>query len=177
LRRITQRLIDAQHSTCCCFIPDLCLQPLTSVHVESVFARCEFNTHVDTCAFGQNFVPLSYTVRICNVTSYNAKHGKVEQNVPIITKATAFTCQESGQPFIFVIIKGVWFGPKLSHSLLNQNQLQNKGVAVWDNPFDATNPISIKHLELIIQLIIPGMNIFLETCTPTQCTLDSCPPS
>jgi hypothetical protein len=46
---------------------------------------------------------------------------------------------------------------------------------VWDNPFDGTNPISIEHSELTIPLLTSGMNIFLDTCTPTLRELDSCP--
>jgi len=96
---------------------------MSSVHVEPVFARCEFDTHADTCALGRNFVPLSYTGRVCDVTPYNAERGEAERNVPIITGATAYTSQEDGQTFILIVNKGLWFGSKLSHSLLNQNQL------------------------------------------------------
>jgi hypothetical protein len=96
---------------------------MSSVCVEPVFAHCKFDSHANTCALGQNFVPLSYTGRICDVTPYNAECGEAEQNVPFITGTTAYTSQEDGQTFILIVNEGLWFSPKLSHSLLNQNQL------------------------------------------------------
>ena len=78
MRKFTQRLIGAHHSTCRRSDPDLCLKSMSSVHVEPVFARCEFDTHADTCALGRNFVPLSYTGRVCDVTPYNAERGEAE---------------------------------------------------------------------------------------------------
>jgi hypothetical protein len=62
----------------------------------------------------------------------------------------------------------LWFGHKLSHSLLNQNQLRYHGVTVHDNPFDCTTPLSIEHSELTIPLLTSGTNIFLDTRTPTH---------
>jgi hypothetical protein len=120
------------------------------------------------------FVPLSYTGRVCDVSPYNADKGGCEKNVPIVTGSTAYTCQISGLIFILVINKGLWFGHKLSHSLLNQNQLQYHGVTVHDNPFNCTTPLSIEHSELTIPLLTSGTNIFLDTRTPTQNELDTC---
>jgi hypothetical protein len=107
--------------------------------------------------------------------SHNTEKGACEKNVPIVTGATAYTCQTSGQTFILVINKGLWFGHKLSHSLLNQNQLRYHGVTVHDNPFNCTTPVSIKHSKLTIPLLTSGTNILLDTHTPTQNKLDTCP--
>jgi hypothetical protein len=120
-------------------------------------------------------VPLSYIGRVCDVSPYNAEHGKCKNNVPIITGATAYTCQSSEETYIFVINDGLWFGPKLSYSLLNQNQLRCNGISVQDNPFERTTPLSIEHLELTIPLHLSGTNIFLNARTPTQHELDNCP--
>jgi hypothetical protein len=99
------------------------LRVLASVTGETVYARCEFDTHADTCALGRNFVPLYYTGRVCDVSPYNADHYESEKDVPIIAGGTAYTCQDSGQTYILVVNEGLWLGPKLSHSLLNPNQL------------------------------------------------------
>jgi hypothetical protein len=72
-------------------------------------------------------------------------------------------------------IKGLWFGHKLPHSLLNQNQIQYNGISTWDNPFNHSNPLSIEHPDVIIPLLTSGTNNFIDTCTPTQRELDSCP--
>ena len=148
---------------------------VASVNFDPVFARCELDTHADTCALGRNFTPLSFTRRVCDVSPYSLEHYESEKNVPIITGATAYTCQESGQTCILVINEGLWLRPKMSHSLLNPNQLRYNGVTVHDNPFDPLNPLSIQHDDATIPLSLSGTNIFLDTRTPTQHELETCP--
>jgi hypothetical protein len=106
-------------------------------------AQCELDSHADTCALGSNFVPLSFSGRACDVTPYNADSYEPEQDIPIVSGATAYTCQSSGQPYILVVNKGLWFCEKLQNTLLNPNQLRFSGVKVADNPFNAADPISI----------------------------------
>ena len=157
------------------FAPHPCLSSVSSVHVDPVFSHCELDSHADTCALGCNFVPLSYTGRVCDVSTYNVDNGACKKNVPIITGTTAYTCQSSRQTFILVVKKALLFGHKLSHSLFNQNQLWYNDVSVHDNPFNHDNPLSIQHPELTIPLYISGTNIFLANHTPTQHELDTCP--
>jgi hypothetical protein len=112
----------AHHLLSCRFVPHLFvsfLSSLSSLHVDPVFDGCEFDTHVDTCAPGQNFVPLAYIGRVCDISPYNTEHGDCEHNVPIISGTTDYACQDSGQTFILVINKGLWFGNKITNSLLN----------------------------------------------------------
>ena len=140
------------------------------------FARCELDSHADTCALGRNFIPIHYTGRVCDVTPYNADAYEPERDIPIISGATAWTCQESGQTYILVVNEGLWFGEKLQNTLLNPNQLRFAGVTVADNPFKASEPISIAlHEEVFIPLLMSGTTIFMETTTPTQSELDNCP--
>jgi hypothetical protein len=148
---------------------------VSSINVEPVFAHCELDTHADTCALGANFVPLFFTGRVCDVSPYNSNHYESEKDVPIISGGMAYTCQESGQTYILVINEGLWLGTKMEHSLLNPNQLRFNGISVQDNPFDTTTPLSIEHDDITIPLPILGTNIFLNTHTPTQRELDSCP--
>ena len=122
-----------------------------------------------------NFALLSYTSCVCNVIPYNSDHHHCEKNVPIITGATSYTCQSTGQTYILVINKGLWFGPKLSHTLLNQNQIRFSGISVYDNPFDHNSPLCIEHPDITIPLHISGTNIYLDSHTPTQHELDTCP--
>ena len=90
---------------------------MSLLHVEPVFSCCELDSHANTCALGMNFALLSYTGHVCDVTPYNADHGFCEKNVPIITGATSYTCQSTGQMFILIINEGPWFDPKLFHTL------------------------------------------------------------
>jgi hypothetical protein len=90
------------------------LHVVASIDVEPVFAHCELDSHADTCALGSNFVPLSYTGRVCDVSPYNLEQYESEKNVPIITGATTYTSQDDGQTYILVINEGLWLRPKLT---------------------------------------------------------------
>ena len=140
-----------------------------------ITSRCELDSHADTSALGSNFVPLSFTGRVCDVSPYNAEAYQAEQNIPIVSAATAYTDPFDGQVYILVIHEGLWFGDKLNHSLINPNQLRFAGTTVHDNPFDANNPIAIENEEVTIPLQILGTTIFLETTTPSQHELDNSP--
>ena len=129
-------------------------------------ARCELDSHADTCALGCNFLPLSYTGRVCDVSPYNSSAYQPERNIPIVSAATAFTCQDTGQTFILVINEALWFGDRLAHSLINLNQVRFRGITVNDNPFDPRNPISIKTDNVDIPLHLLGTTIFLNQQHP-----------
>ena len=92
-----------------------------------------------------------------------------------MTAATAYTCQDTGQTYILVINEALWFGDRLSNSLINPNQLRFGGITVNDNPFDPHMPISIKTPDVDIPLQLMGTTLFFESSTPTPADLDSCP--
>ena len=144
------------------------------IHVTN-FARCELDSHADTCALGQNFLPLAFTGRVCDVSPYNATAYQPERDVPIVSAATAFTCQRTGQTYILVINEALWFGDRLENSLINPNQLRFGGAIVNDNPFDPQIPISIQTDEVDIPLELAGTTIFFASSTPTPTELDNCP--
>ncbi len=141
----------------------------------SNFARCELDSHADTCALGCNYLPLSFTGRVCDKSPYNSSAYQPERDIPIVTAATAYTCQDTGQTYILVINEALWFGDRLAHSLINPNQLRFGGITVNDNPFDPHVPISIKTSDVDIPLRLMGTTIFFESSTPTSDELNSCP--
>jgi hypothetical protein len=119
-------------------------------------------------------VPLYFTGRACDVSPYNDNY-ETEKNVPIATGATAYTNKDTGEIYILIVNEGLWFGPKLDHSLINPNQLRHHGVDVWDNPYDSTRPLSIQTEDGIsIPLAFQGTVLFADTRTPTQTELDTC---
>ena len=63
--------------------------------------------------------------------SYEAIKG-----VSIVTGATVWTSQVTGETFILMFNEAVWMGEVLEHSLLNLNQMRHHIVTVQDNPFD-----------------------------------------
>ena len=137
--------------------------------------RCELDSHADTCALGCNFLPLSFTGRVCDVSPYNSPAYQPERDIPIVTAATAFTCQHTGKTFILVINEALWFGDRLARSLINPNQMRFGGITVQDNPFDSQAPISIKTADVDIPLQLMDTTIFFESSTPTSDELESCP--
>jgi hypothetical protein len=92
-----------------------------------------------------------------------------------VTGATAYTDQATGQVYILVINEGLWFGEKLTNSLINPNQLRFAGVTVQDNPFHPTESMTIAHDDVVLHLHSQGTTIFFDTTTPTQQELDHSP--
>ena len=136
-------------------------------HRKTHLGRCELDSPADTCALGANFVPLHLKGRVCDVAPYNADTYSPERDAPIVSAATAYTNQQSGQTHILIIHDGLWLGEKLANSLINPNQLRFAGTTVFDNPFDRDNPISIHSDDLIIPLLQSGTILFLDSSTPT----------
>jgi hypothetical protein len=108
---------------------------------------------------------------VCDVAPYNAQAYEPQRNIPIVTAATAYTDQETGEVFIIVINEALWFGESLTNSLLNPNQLRYAGIHVQDNPFDSA-PLAIATEDVTIPLLTKGTNIYFETTAPSQQELD-----
>ena len=61
-------------------------------------ARCELDSHADTCALGSNFLLLHYTGQVsCDVAPYNSEAYNPERDIPIVTAATSYLDQQDGQ--------------------------------------------------------------------------------
>ena len=148
-------------------------KPIISLNQVS-HGTIEMDSHADTAVCGSNFVVLDYTSQECDVTPYNAKD--VEKNVPIATCATAWD-DSTGQTYILKVHQALYMGDRgMEHSLLNPNQLRAHGIEVQDNPFD---PVQC-HIDscfdgIKIPLFTQGTVIFVNTRTPTQAQLSSCP--
>ena len=67
-------------------------------------------------------------------------------------------------------------GDTLDHSLVNPNQLRNYGITVQDNPFaDIQTHIATEDESVFIPLQSEGTTIFMETRTPSDLELQTCP--
>jgi hypothetical protein len=77
--------------------------------------------------------------------------------------------------YILVINEGVWFGEKLTNSLINPKQLRYAGITVQNNPFHPTELMAITHEDVVLHLHSQGTTIFFETTTPTQQELNHSP--
>jgi len=146
---------------------------VSAVVTNATTGQNELDSHADTCALGSNFVPLHFTGRVCDVSPYNPNTYSPERNIPIVSAATAYTDQRTGQVFIIVINEALWFGNKMPNSLINPNQLRFAGVSVRDNPFECD--FSISHDDLSIPLQTVGTTIYFDSTTPSQAELDTSP--
>ena len=141
---------------------------------EPVAGRAELDSHADTCVLGRNFVVLSYTGRECDVIPYTDQY-KAVAGVPIVTGATAYTDQDSGETIILVINEALYMPTVMPDSLLNPNQLRAYGTVVQDNPYSGA-PMYIADPQgtVTVPLKSTGTTIFADTRTPTEDELSSC---
>ena len=109
-----------------------------------IFGTCELDSKADTCCIGANFLPIYYTNRVVNVIPYNNDEN-AQVSVRVVSGATSYTCQHTGETYILWIHEGLYFGEGLpGHSLVSPNQLRHNGTQVQDNPYNTKNPMSIQ---------------------------------
>ena len=140
---------------------------------EPVHGNLEMDSHADTCVLGKNCIQLHSTGRECDVFPYTDDYDGIT-DVPIVSGATAWTDQETGETFILVIHESLWMPDQVEHTLLNPNQLRSFGSTVQDNPFAGTMYIESPGGDVKIPMSLEGSNVALKTRTPTQDELDNC---
>ena len=111
-------------------------------------------------------------VASCGVMPYNTAYNPVS-NIKVLSGATMYTGPVSNFTFILWIHEALFFGKDMSHSLINPNQLRIFGVAIQDNPYHATESMSIlattaNDEDLSIPLQSKGVDIFFERRTPNS---------
>ena len=121
----------------------------------------ETNSNADTCCLGGNFAILKFTTGCVDVCAHD-KSIKPPSNAPVVSGATAWDDPVTGQTCVLVI---------------NPNQICSFGIDHWDDPFDASRPISIGPIEsdLIIPLSTVGTEIQFIFRAPTPEELLNCP--
>jgi hypothetical protein len=100
---------------------------------ETIYSRMELDPHADMVVLGKNCIILAHTGRECDVSPYADSYDAIK-GVPIVTGATAWTCQSTGETMILVFYEALWMGKNMDHLLVNPNQLRHYGVTVQDNP-------------------------------------------
>ena len=133
----------------------------------------ELDTHADTCVLGRNFIIAQYSGRECDVLPYSDDYEAVT-GVPIVTGATAWTDQATGETWIILIHEAIWMADTMPHSLINPNQLRAYGIDVKDNPLRGPLFIADAKTDIRIPLQMVGTNILFDSCTPTQDELETC---
>jgi hypothetical protein len=102
---------------------------------EGTVGRCEMDTHADTCVAGANFLVFEFDGTTCEVTPFTDQY-QAMKGILIVSAATAWTDEESGEMIVLFFNQVLWYGDKISHSLLNPNQLCYHGIPVCDDITD-----------------------------------------
>ena len=136
-------------------------------------ARCEMDSHADTCVAGPNFIVLEFTGEQCDVTPYTTDYQPII-NVSVVNAATAFTDESTGETVILHFNQVLWYGKRMKMSLINPNQLRHFGITVSDDPTDSTRPFGISSDEMFIPFQMDGTTVFFDTRVPTAWELENC---
>ena len=149
------------------------MRPWTDPVVNTV-ADNKCDTNADTCCLGKNFVVLNAICRMADVYAYDTSIQPME-NVPIVSGGAAYNNPVSGDTYVLVFNKSLYYGEKLDHSLIYPIQLRSYGIPFWDNPFDPAHNFSITvSSEFTIPLRSFGTKVAFRTPVPTSDELRTC---
>ena len=144
-------------------------------------SMCELDSHADTCVAGPNCVQYEPADRTVTVHAYSNEYKPIPQ-VPVVTAATVWTCQDTGQDYLILIHESLFLGNRVESTLLNPNQMRAYGTMVDDVPVQfepsSTHSICAKdeygdtvYIPLSMQGVISGF----ESRKPTPKELDTLP--
>ena len=137
-------------------------------------ARCELDTHADTCVAGPNFMVHEYTGENCDVAPYSKEYNPIV-NVPVVNAITAYTDTDSGQTLLLRFNQVLWYGDKLDMSLINPNQIRYNGITVSDDPTNRDRLFGIDGDDFSVPFQMEGTTVFFESRVPSKWEMENCP--
>ena len=141
---------------------------------EGTIARCEMDSHADTCVAGPNFKILEFTGEQCDVAPYTSDYDPIV-NVSVVNAGTAFTDESTGETVILRFNQVLWYGNRMKMSLINPNQLRYYGITVSDDPTDSARAFGITvEGGTHVPFKMDGTTVYFETRVPTQYELENC---
>lgn len=155
---------------------------INSVHVtdpsfqttEGKVAKCEMDTHADTCVAGSNFLMCEFDGTTCEVMPFSSEYESMK-DIPIVSAATAWTNEETGETVILYFHQVLWYGDKLNNSLINPNQLRHFGRPVCDDITDRNRTFGIDvDNEFVIPFTMEGTTISFTSRVPTRWEMENC---
>jgi hypothetical protein len=84
----------------------------------------ELDSHADAVVCGSNCVIIHHTGQECDVSPYTDTYESIK-SVPIVQAATAYDNPETGETYVLTLNQAIWMGDKMSHTLVNPNQLRH----------------------------------------------------
>jgi hypothetical protein len=136
-------------------------------------ARCELDSHADTCVAGPNFQLDEYTGDFCDVTPYSADFQPLT-NIPVVNASTVFTDDVTGETVILRFNQVIWYGSRLDMSLINPNQIRHSGLVVSDDPMDKTRTFGVTGDGFHIPFSMQGTTVYFESHVPTKWEYENC---
>ena len=134
------------------------------------------DTHADTCVAGANTVVLDLTGKQVSVTPFCEEEYEPIAEIPIATVATAYDCPDTGKVWVLIINEALYFGSKMTNTLLCPNQLRQHGIVIEDCPrqFDqsSSHSIFVPSHNLRFPLSLEGIISGLTTRQPTDAELE-----
>ena len=91
------------------------------------------DSHADTCCAGANCVRIGDTNHVVRVYPFHQDCEPI-QNVPVTSVVTAWDDPNTGDTTLLIIHQALYFGDKMTNTLLCPNQLRDFGVRVDDLP-------------------------------------------
>ena len=145
----------------------------TSSNEPGTVARCELDSHADTCVAGPNFQLDEYTGDFCDVTPYSADYQPLT-NIPVVNASTAFTDETTGETVILRFNQVLWYGSRLTMSLINPNQIRHSGLVVSDDPTDKTRDFGVTGDGFHIPFKMQGTTVYFDSRCPTMWEYENC---
>jgi len=127
-------------------------------------ARCELDSHADTCAFGKNSFIVSETSQAVSVAGFHPDMPEI-QNVRVVTAAIAYDCPITFTTFILFFPQSLYF-PRMQHNLICPDQLREFGITVNDIPLIRISPQDRKSEHHSIIDSYTGLHIPLQYDKP-----------
>jgi hypothetical protein len=140
-----------------------------------IVGRNEIDNHADTICAGSNWTVLEFTGEYCNVSPFSTEYKPLEKVPSIAQCATVYTYNKTGATVLLIADQVLWFGNKLSTSLIIPHQLRDNGIGVCDDPWDPYRPIGIKADQGFIPFSSHGTTLFFESRSPTPWDLENLP--
>ena len=145
----------------------------TSLTRAGTVARCELDSHADTCVAGPNFQVDEYTGEHCDVSPYSNDYKPIK-DIPIVNASTSFTDPNTGATIILRFNQVLWYGHRLAMSLINPNQIRHSGITVSDDPTDKTRDFGILGHDFFVPFQMLGTTVFFESRVPTKWEYENC---
>jgi hypothetical protein len=139
--------------------------------------QSELDSHADTCVAGGNTRVMDYTDTKVSESPFSDSYEAVK-DVLIDRVATAWDGPATGEVTVLYIHEALYFGDKMSHTLLSPNQLRANGWKVQDVPkqfhAESAHTIIDPTGNLWMPLEMSGVISFLPTWRPTDEELETC---